>query len=348
MDFCYLRAWAQHRDADLIQRVRHKVQAVEVARGDDVILGLGVSHDAASRQDISDIERAELLLVYGPVFKPLEEGIDRLPHDVAEANEEIEREAREARGIRRDETELEFFCACGRPDCDTKLLLTLAEYEAAQAGPRRFIVAPGHVNPALERVVEELVPELNRFPDLEVDVLCQGPEAREYALDGKGGVLQATGRVPEVAPGTDWMRLITIDGELLGRVVFEVLEGTGSPAAVAPNRISRGPQSLGVLLGLVAVVGLLVWWMWRKPEEDEEPQGNVAVARRGRARAEPASHAVPGEHDVEEKKRPNPLTGRPRKRSPDAMPPGEPQTHPGTEKVRERLLQASRPMGRNL
>jgi hypothetical protein len=74
---------------------------------------------------------------------------------LAEANEEIEREAREARGIRRNETELEFFCACGRPDCDEKLLLTLAEYEAAQAGPRRFVVAPGHVNPAIERVVEE-------------------------------------------------------------------------------------------------------------------------------------------------------------------------------------------------
>ena len=43
----------------------------------------------------------------------------------------------------------------------------------------------------MERVVEELVPELNRFPDLEVDVLCQGPERREYALQPKGRVYQA-------------------------------------------------------------------------------------------------------------------------------------------------------------
>ena len=43
----------------------------------------------------------------------------------------------------------------------------------------------------VERVVEELVPELNRFPDLETDVLCQGPEPRDYALPGRGRVLQA-------------------------------------------------------------------------------------------------------------------------------------------------------------
>jgi hypothetical protein len=74
-----------------------------------------------------------------------------------EANEEIERDAREdgERGIRRGETELEFFCTCGREDCEAKLLLTLAEYEAAGTRPNRFIVAPGHANPAIEDVVEE-------------------------------------------------------------------------------------------------------------------------------------------------------------------------------------------------
>lgn len=43
----------------------------------------------------------------------------------------------------------------------------------------------------VERVVEELVLELARFPDLEVDVLCQGPESREYGLPGMGRVYQA-------------------------------------------------------------------------------------------------------------------------------------------------------------
>ncbi|MDH4094666.1 MAG: glycosyltransferase [Betaproteobacteria bacterium] len=42
----------------------------------------------------------------------------------------------------------------------------------------------------MERVVEDLVPELNGRPDLEADVLCQGPERRQYALAPRGTVYQ--------------------------------------------------------------------------------------------------------------------------------------------------------------
>jgi len=42
----------------------------------------------------------------------------------------------------------------------------------------------------VERVVEELVPELVRYPDLEVDVLCQGPERRQEELRGRGRIYQ--------------------------------------------------------------------------------------------------------------------------------------------------------------
>jgi hypothetical protein len=87
-----------------------------------------------------------------------------------EANDEIERDAREDPGLRREDVEIEFFCACGRPECDAKLLLTLAEYDAAHAEPDHFIVAPGHENPELERVVEEHATYLvvEKRPDLEV------------------------------------------------------------------------------------------------------------------------------------------------------------------------------------
>ena len=87
-------------------------------------------------------------------FKRAEEN-ERILRD---ANEEIEREAREAERaheVRHRETELEFFCACGRSDCDATLLLTLSEYEAAHTVPDRFIVAPGHELPEIERVVED-------------------------------------------------------------------------------------------------------------------------------------------------------------------------------------------------
>ena len=75
-----------------------------------------------------------------------------------EANDEIGREAREAERaheVGRAETEIEFFCACGRSDCEETLLLTLAEYEAAHTAPDRFIITPGHELTEIERVVEE-------------------------------------------------------------------------------------------------------------------------------------------------------------------------------------------------
>jgi hypothetical protein len=75
-----------------------------------------------------------------------------------EANEEIEREVREEqreRAVGRDEMEVEFFCACGRADCEETLLLTLAEYEAAHTIPGHFIVAQGHEHADIERIVEE-------------------------------------------------------------------------------------------------------------------------------------------------------------------------------------------------
>jgi hypothetical protein len=46
----------------------------------------------------------------------------------------------------------EFVCECGRVDCATMIRLTQQEYEAARAGRERFIVVPGHEQPALDRV----------------------------------------------------------------------------------------------------------------------------------------------------------------------------------------------------
>ncbi len=61
----------------------------------------------------------------------------------------------------------------------------------------------------IERVVEELVPELNRFPDLEVDVLCQGPETRDYGLPGRGHVIQAKTDLTVSTASLSWQDLRT-------------------------------------------------------------------------------------------------------------------------------------------
>lgn len=60
---------------------------------------------------------------------------------------------RVARSLERGEGLGEFFCTCGRPDCDEILVLTAAEYGRVEERPYRFLVAPGHATEA-DEVVE--------------------------------------------------------------------------------------------------------------------------------------------------------------------------------------------------
>jgi hypothetical protein len=46
-------------------------------------------------------------------------------------------------------------CECGKPDCEHVVPMTLDEYEEVRADPRRFAVAPDHVEAEIEKVVED-------------------------------------------------------------------------------------------------------------------------------------------------------------------------------------------------
>jgi hypothetical protein len=48
----------------------------------------------------------------------------------------------------------EFVCECADPACDERFAAHLEEYETVRSDGRRFLVAPGHDEPAIERVVE--------------------------------------------------------------------------------------------------------------------------------------------------------------------------------------------------
>jgi len=48
----------------------------------------------------------------------------------------------------------DFLCECSNSDCDRRVSMALAEYEAVRTQSDRFLVAPGHVLPDIERVVE--------------------------------------------------------------------------------------------------------------------------------------------------------------------------------------------------
>ena len=48
---------------------------------------------------------------------------------------------------------IRFVCECGDLDCLERVELTRTAYEEVRGDARRFVVAPGHGNPEIERVV---------------------------------------------------------------------------------------------------------------------------------------------------------------------------------------------------
>ena len=71
-------------------------------------------------------------------------------------NEALFREVNERiREITTYDSDVEFLCECGDPECAQPIVMTIHEYEAVRSDPTRFVVVPGHEVPALERVVEE-------------------------------------------------------------------------------------------------------------------------------------------------------------------------------------------------
>lgn len=66
-----------------------------------------------------------------------------------EVNEAI---AQTAERFESDETD--FVCECADPGCTDRITADLESYEEVREEPTRFIVAPGHVEPSVELVVE--------------------------------------------------------------------------------------------------------------------------------------------------------------------------------------------------
>jgi len=56
---------------------------------------------------------------------------------------------------RQPSTFIEFLCECASTSCGGLVALTEDEYESVRADPTHFLVAPGHVFPDVERIVEQ-------------------------------------------------------------------------------------------------------------------------------------------------------------------------------------------------
>jgi hypothetical protein len=54
-----------------------------------------------------------------------------------------------------DADRTEFVCECADPNCTERVVATLAEYEKVRADPTTFLIAEGHEQPDIERVVTD-------------------------------------------------------------------------------------------------------------------------------------------------------------------------------------------------
>ena len=66
-----------------------------------------------------------------------------------EVNEAI---AKTAEHLEADETD--FVCECANAECADRITAELDEYDEIREDPTRFILVPGHQEPAVERIVE--------------------------------------------------------------------------------------------------------------------------------------------------------------------------------------------------
>ncbi|HEY4347459.1 MAG TPA: hypothetical protein VGM80_07705 [Gaiellaceae bacterium] len=73
-------------------------------------------------------------------------------------NEELFRNVNEqieeiSQTVERSDPVMEYVCECDRQDCYEKVNATRAEYESVRFDPTHFIVALGHQDPSVERLV---------------------------------------------------------------------------------------------------------------------------------------------------------------------------------------------------
>jgi hypothetical protein len=92
-------------------------------------------------------------------------------------NREIQRASEEAGAGPNDQ--LEVICECGKEGCSMTLAMTITEYDEAHGQPDRFVVASGHEDPQIERIVtrKEHYVVVDKFG--EAETVVEAEERRE-------------------------------------------------------------------------------------------------------------------------------------------------------------------------
>jgi len=86
-----------------------------------------------------DGERARRLALNEAVVREVNEAVEQIAADWFESDEPVE-----------------FRCECADADCEERISILRAEYARVREDPARFVVAPGHEDLGLERIVRDL------------------------------------------------------------------------------------------------------------------------------------------------------------------------------------------------
>ena len=78
---------------------------------------------------------------------------EALFRDLNERVKEVD-ERLDSDGMGTPAADIEFLCECGSIDCATRFTMARSDYEAVRQDGSHFVVLPGHVDEAIEHVVE--------------------------------------------------------------------------------------------------------------------------------------------------------------------------------------------------
>jgi len=128
---------------------------------------------------------------------------------------------------------------------------------------------PGESAPGEAVVIEAVL-----SGEIEAVIFSLGGEALGASQPvAEDGSVRARRVVPALETGTHWLQVETVEGAVLGRVEFEVIEPQMalSPAAIR-RTLTAGPLGWLFVFLALALGGLCARYMWSKPKKDDKHQ----------------------------------------------------------------------------
>lgn len=95
----------------------------------------------------------------------------------------------------------------------------------------------------------------------------------------ENGSFRATRTIPDLTPGTYWLRLKTPNGRVLATSTFHVLTEAEGVTTTVPEQDGDSDASdistilWGAILVILSLTAIAVWWMWRRSSDHENSAG---------------------------------------------------------------------------